>query len=87
MIKWYVDESFAVHPDFKSHTGLILTMVQVVMKSFSRKYKLNTRRSIEAGLVSVDDKSVTFCGRCYLLNEKSTRLTRTYCIKATRVQL
>jgi hypothetical protein len=23
-IKWYVDASFAVHPDFKSHTGAIM---------------------------------------------------------------
>ena len=25
-IKWYVDKSFAVHPDFKSHNGVIMTM-------------------------------------------------------------
>ena len=26
IIKWYVDASFAVHPDFKSHTGGCMTM-------------------------------------------------------------
>ena len=26
VIKWYVDASFAVHPDFKSHTGAVMTM-------------------------------------------------------------
>ena len=25
MIKWYVDASFAVHPDFRSHTGSVMT--------------------------------------------------------------
>jgi hypothetical protein len=23
-VKWYVDTSFAVHPDFKSHTGAVM---------------------------------------------------------------
>ena len=26
ILKWYVDASFAVHPDFKSHTGVAMTM-------------------------------------------------------------
>jgi hypothetical protein len=26
VIKWYVDASFAVHPDFKSHTGAVMTL-------------------------------------------------------------
>ena len=25
VVKWYVDASFAVHPDFKSHTGGVMT--------------------------------------------------------------
>jgi hypothetical protein len=25
-IKWYTDASFAVHPDFRSHTGAVVTM-------------------------------------------------------------
>ena len=45
VVKWYVDESFAVNPDFKSHTGVIMTIVQGAMQSVSRKQKLNTRRS------------------------------------------
>ena len=45
VIKWYVDTSFAVHPDFKSHTEVIITMGQGAMQSVSRKQKLNKRRS------------------------------------------
>ena len=29
VIKWYVDASFLVQPYFNSHTGAIMTMVQV----------------------------------------------------------
>ena len=25
IVRWYVDVSFAVHPDFKSHTGVAMT--------------------------------------------------------------
>ena len=26
VVKWYVDASFGVHPDFRSHTGAVMTM-------------------------------------------------------------
>ena len=31
-VKWYVDVSFVVHPDFKSHTRALMTMVQVLVQ-------------------------------------------------------
>ena len=55
VIKWYVDASFAVHPDFKSHSGGVMTMGSGAIQSHSRKQKLNTRSSTEAELVGVDD--------------------------------
>ena len=55
VIKWYVDASFAVHPDFKSHTGACVTFGTRAAISMSRKQKLNTRSSTEAELVAVDD--------------------------------
>ena len=58
VIKWYVDASFAVHPDFKVPTGAIMTMVYRAMQSVSRGNKLNTRISIESKIVDVDDASV-----------------------------
>ena len=48
VVKWYVDASFAVRPDFKSHTGAIMTMGQAAMQSVSRKQKIKTRSSTEA---------------------------------------
>ena len=57
-IKWYVKESFLVHPNVKSHTGVVITMGQGSMQSFYSKRKLNTSISTEAELVSVGDTSV-----------------------------
>jgi hypothetical protein len=55
VIKWYVDASFAVHADFKSHTGAAMTYGSGAPITMSRKQKLNTRSSTEAELVGADD--------------------------------
>jgi hypothetical protein len=55
IVRWYVDARFAVHPDFKSHTGVAMTYGAGVPIAMSRKQKLNTRSSTEAELVGVDD--------------------------------
>ena len=55
VIKWYVDASFAVHPDFKSHTGGVMTLGNGAIQSGSMKQKLNMRSSREAEIVRVDD--------------------------------
>jgi hypothetical protein len=39
VLKWYVDAAFAVHPDFKSHTGGSMTYGQGTPISMSRKQK------------------------------------------------
>jgi Reverse transcriptase (RNA-dependent DNA polymerase) len=57
VVKWYVDASFAVHPDFKSHTGGVMTFGEGAIQTVSRKQKLNTRSSTEAELVGADDLS------------------------------
>ena len=53
VLKWYVDASFGVHPDFKSHTGGVMTMGEGTIQSVSSKQKLNTRSSCEAELVGL----------------------------------
>ena len=57
VIKWYVDAAFAVHPDFKSHTGGSMTFGQGAVINISRKQKLNTKSSTESELVGSDDVS------------------------------
>jgi hypothetical protein len=55
VVKWYVDASFAVHPDFKSHTGAVMMMGKGAIQSIARKQKLNVQSSTESELVSIDD--------------------------------
>jgi hypothetical protein len=55
VLSWYVDASFAVHPDLRGHTGGTLTMGQGYPLVKSTKHKLNTRSSTESELVVVDD--------------------------------
>ena len=53
---WYIDASFAVHPDMKSHTGAIFTLGKGSIISSSTKQKVNSRSTTEAELIAVDDK-------------------------------
>jgi hypothetical protein len=55
IIKWHVDASFAVHDDFKSHTGGVMTLGAGAIQTVSTKQKVNTKSSTEAELVSLDD--------------------------------
>jgi len=53
--KWWVDSSYAVHPDMKSHTRIYMTLGKGVKYTASCKQKLNTKSSTEEKLVAVDD--------------------------------
>ena len=54
IIKWYVDTSLAVHPDFKSHTGGGMTMGVGFPISVSRKQKFDTKIICESEIVGTD---------------------------------
>ena len=55
VLKWYVDATFAVHPDFKSHAVgcLLLSESCGTIISTSTKQNLNTISSTEVELVGV----------------------------------
>jgi hypothetical protein len=55
VVKWWVDASFAVHPDMKSHTGATMSLGKGAAYSRSTRQRLNTKSSTEAELVGVDD--------------------------------
>ncbi len=55
VIKWWVDASYGVHHDMRSHTGGAMSMGTGAVYSTSKKQKLNTKSSTEAELVGVDD--------------------------------
>ncbi|CAJ1967308.1 unnamed protein product [Cylindrotheca closterium] len=54
-MKWMINASFAVHPDFKSHTGGTPSFGGGAAQVMSKKQKLNNRSSTEAELIAVDD--------------------------------
>jgi len=54
-VDWYVDASFAVHPDYRSHTGIAVVLGKGSVINISRKQSINTRSSTEAELVGADD--------------------------------
>ena len=74
VVKWFVDASFAVHADFKSHTGGAMTYGRGVPISISRKQRLNTRSSTEAELVGVDDASNMILWTRLFLEEQGYRV-------------
>jgi hypothetical protein len=54
ILKCYVDGSHDVHWDCKGHGGAMFTMGKGAVSSYSRKVKLNTRRSTKTELVVAD---------------------------------
>lgn len=72
-IYWYVDASFAVHNNMRSHTGAVITFGIGAALSMSTKQKINTKSSTEAEIVGVDD-SLPFNIWClYFLREQGYR--------------
>ena len=54
IVSWWMCFSFAVHPDCKSHTGLMMSLCKEAASSVSRKQRINTKISIESEIVGVD---------------------------------
>jgi hypothetical protein len=55
IVKWWVDASFAVHPDMRSHTGGVMMLGKGAIYGTSTRQKINTKSSTEAELVGVND--------------------------------
>jgi hypothetical protein len=55
IIKWWIDASYGVHHDMRSHTGGVMSTGNGAAYSTSKKQKLNTKSSTEAELIGIDD--------------------------------
>ena len=55
IMKWWVDASFAVHHDMKSHTGGSLSLGRGAVYGTSTKQKINTTSSTEAETVGIHE--------------------------------
>jgi hypothetical protein len=51
----YIDASYVVHSDYRSHTGMIITVGGGAIDMRSTKQKLNVKSSTEAELVALSD--------------------------------
>ena len=54
-VRWWIDASYAVHPDMCGHTGATMSMGTRSVLSGSWKQKLVTRRSTESEVVGMYD--------------------------------
>ena len=70
VIQWWINASFAVHPDMKSHTGAVMSIGKGRVINMSNKQKLNTRSSTEVELVSVNDTmALVLWARMFLIEQ------------------
>ena len=52
-IRWYVDTSYGVYSNCKSHTGMMMTLGVSVSMSIFKGHKLNVKSSTKADLVGI----------------------------------
>jgi len=52
---WWVDSSYALHPDMCSQSGMVMSFGKGAAYLMSCKQKLKTKSSTEAELVAIDD--------------------------------
>jgi hypothetical protein len=74
-IKWFVNASFTVHNDKKSHTGVTMSLGRGAVPSISTKQKICTRSSMEAELVSVDDVALKALWTKRFLEHQGVQIT------------
>ena len=84
VLLWYVDASFAVHPNMRSHTGGGLTMGRGFPIVTSTKQKLNTRSSTESEVVGVDDMMPVVVWSRYFLMAQGYGVTQNLLLQDNR---
>ena len=83
VIKWFVNASFAVHPDFKSHTGSVMTMGEGAIQGKLSKQKLNTHSSCGTELVGNDDASTKILWTRYFMEAQGYKVRQNICLLYT----
>jgi hypothetical protein len=73
-VRWWVDASYAVHPDMKSHTGGAMSLGTGVIYGTSKRQKLNTKSSTEAELVGADDVMPQMLWTLYFLEAQGYKV-------------
>ena len=55
IIKCWVDASYDIHTDYRSHIGATISLGWVSLSSMSKRQKINSRISTEAELIGADN--------------------------------
>ena len=67
IVKWWVDLSYEIHPDCRSHTGEKISLGWGLVASMSKRQNINPRGSTEAELIGEDDVlPVSLCSRYFI---------------------
>ena len=74
ILKWWVDASFAVHPNMREHSGGGLSLGRGFTIVSSTKQKLNTRTYTENELMGADDFMQAICWTQYFLTAQGYRV-------------
>jgi Reverse transcriptase (RNA-dependent DNA polymerase). len=62
VLEFFIDASFATHPDGKGHNGMIVVLAGLAIISFSRKQKIATKDSTESEIVAFSDLMIKIEG-------------------------
>jgi hypothetical protein len=74
ILKWWVDASFAVHPNMRGHSGGGLSLGRGFPIVSSTKQKLNTRSSTETEIVGADDFMPAICWTRYFMKAQGYQI-------------
>jgi hypothetical protein len=75
ILKWWVDPSFAVHPNMRGHSGGGLLLSRGFPISRSTKQKLNTRSSMEREVVGANDFMPAICLTRYFMEAQGYKVS------------
>jgi hypothetical protein len=76
-IQWWVDASYAVHPEMKGHTGGTLSLGKGSIYSTSSKQKLVSRSSTESEVIGVHDVLPQILWTNHFLQAQGFNVTKT----------
>ena len=77
VVEWWVDASFAVHPDMKGHTGRIMSLGSGSIYSTSTKQKLVARSSTKSEVIGVHDMLPQAIWTSHFLKEQGVEVAET----------
>jgi hypothetical protein len=73
VVRWWVDASFAVLPNMRSHTGTVLSLGKGAVYGMSSKQKINTKTFYEDELVKVDNALPTVLWTLQFFRRRGSR--------------